>query len=431
MYSRLYSPPRDRSDRSDVSQLSASEFVRRHRQECASAVAEGQAAIRRSADDLLSRIVDFRNFRYAWRVLQKSRGWAPGPDGMTYSDYSRSDQFALFSDLAREIHAGGYLPGPERIVQIPKTSGKGDRTLRLQNIRDRVVQRAILQILQPLLDPTFLDCSLGFRPGRGVLDALAIAEAVAVADDRWYWISDDIKDAFDEVPLQRLYQILEATLRSESLVSLIQCVVQGTGSAERSHGIPQGGPLSPLLLNFYLNHFFDRPWQREHPTLPFVRYADDLLALCRSPEEAENAYQNLSGMVQRAGFSLKGNRDDSIQRVDGESSASWLGMKIYWADGRLSCHLAKSRWKQLADRLDQANDKANSPIVANDIVNGFIAQTGPTFTNDADLQRKFCRRLRKIGSDAGFDELPSPPEIIERWQAAAETWDLVRERFSR
>jgi retron-type reverse transcriptase len=218
---------------------------------------------------LFARAIDTRNLRVAWDYLAASGGQAPGPDGWSYADLDHHETWALLRQLHRALEGGSYGPGPERRIQIPKTSGRGHRTLRLQNIVDRVVQRAVLQVLEPVLDPRFVDNSFGFRPRRGREQALARVEHLARHHQRWHWVTEDLQDAFDNVPLRRLEDILQQHLPEPRLRGLLARMLH-TG---RKRGLRQGGALSPLLLNVYLDHFLDRRWQQQQPDVPLLRVA--------------------------------------------------------------------------------------------------------------------------------------------------------------
>lgn len=400
-------------------------FLRQHRQECREVAVGGTRAIREFAPELLERIADFRNLKCAWDNLSYQGGEGPGPDGLTYSDYSYGRKNDLLRRLARTLGTEQYVPGPVRKTWIPKGPGRGYRRLRMANVEDRVVQRGILQILEPLLDAGFSPRSYGFRSDRNPLQALADAERLSVTESRWFWIFEDVRNAFDNVPLQRLFQIVRRRFQDERLLRLIERVVLGRNS-RRDHGIRQGSPLSPLLLNIYLDHFLDQRWQREYPCVPLLRYADDLLLLCRSQSEAECAYRDLQRIILDAGLALKASPRTAIKHVDGETSVSWLGLQIHRANESLQFSVADSKWNRLADKLGLAHRKPFSPLVANAAIKGFIGQVGPAYQSTPAVQAAFCRRIRDAADDAGFDEISSPGELLELWERAGARWQEIR-----
>jgi RNA-directed DNA polymerase len=150
--------------------------------------------------DLLPKITaDFRNLKVAWDWLSRNGGRAPGPNGITYTDVPSQKIWPLLRDIAARLSDCSYRPGPVRPVQVPKSSGIGSRTLTIANIEDRLVHRSAMQIASPLLDETFLPDSFGGRPGRSPWMVLARALPL-IEQGRTLLISQDIRDAFDNVP---------------------------------------------------------------------------------------------------------------------------------------------------------------------------------------------------------------------------------------
>src|SRR5262249_46045260 len=177
----------------------------------------------------------------------------------------------------------------ERVVWVSKGAGRGERPLVIQSILDRIVQRSCVQVLQPVLDALLDPRSFGFRPGRSHLHALALAERLARSKGLWCWVAVDIKDAFGSVPLNRLLDVVGKYLPDGELVKFLKVVLGGS----KRPGLRQGGALSPLMLNLYLHHLLDTRWRELHPELPLLRYADDLLIVCPSREQAHEAYDEL------------------------------------------------------------------------------------------------------------------------------------------
>jgi group II intron reverse transcriptase/maturase len=175
-------------------------------------------------------------------------------------------------------------------VWVPKRGGEGNRPLALWAIRDRVAQRAVVDYLEPHFEARFLDCSFGFRPGRGVVDA--VARVVALRDEGHRWVVDaDIQDCFDSIDPGLLMGRLREELTDAGLLWLLQSWIEAkvmNALAERrpTAGASQGGPISPLLCNVYL-HPFDVAITQAG--LHLVRYADDLVVLCRRKQDAEGA----------------------------------------------------------------------------------------------------------------------------------------------
>src|SRR5262249_40966930 len=151
---------------------------------------------------LLKRTADPRNLKCAWDWLATGDGQAAGIDGLHYTDLDDQEVWNLIRTVSQAILDGTYRPAEDLLHRIPKNSGKGFRQLAIPTVVDRMVQRGIVQILQPYLDEFFDDNSLGYRPGCNSLLALARAEAFAIQGECWCWITEDIRDAFDQVPQQ-------------------------------------------------------------------------------------------------------------------------------------------------------------------------------------------------------------------------------------
>ncbi|MBI1349296.1 Retron-type reverse transcriptase [bacterium] len=288
-------------------------FLQRHERECLQygrmQVSE-QRALQR---DLPSRIADTRNLWCAVSFLARKGRKAPGPNGEWLHELYRDDPDRLRNsvrELSRAILSRTYRPGPALLIHVPKASGRGTRPIEVANWQDRVVQRAIVQIIQPLLDPQFEACNVGFRPGYDRLTTVAWVRALTECEERFVWVTADLSTAFTRVPHQRLFDRLDRTLKCKPVTRLIRRILRANNPS--GIGIPQGGPLSPLLLNVLLDGALDKRWAARHPAVPLVRYADDLLLLCRDRNEAERGYATLRELVTPAGFTLKGTAERDI-----------------------------------------------------------------------------------------------------------------------
>jgi RNA-directed DNA polymerase len=417
----------DRGDRSGweavgYHQGSTAAFWERYTEEVSQVRRDGVRGLKRVAPDLLNLLADARTLRRAWDFLTVRGGAAPGPNGLRYRDLTSADAWDLCRCLARAIRTGSYRPGPERTIWIAKTSGNGRRPLALQNIEDRVVQRALVDIVQPLLDPLFSDRSFGYRPRFGHWQALALAERLTLTQRRPVWVCEDIRDAFQHVPVSRLLQVVRKLLPAADLLDLLGRVVPGP---ERP-GLRQGGPLSPLLLNVYLHHFLDRPWCHAHPELPLLRLADDLLILCRTRPEARQAYAALQQLLEPAGLSLKGTGATSIHGLEPGDEVDWLGFRIRRRNNNrgLSVGIAKRAWRRLDSLLALAHTKPDAPLRATSTIKQWLDQRGPCYA--CSNRVAVCQRILTLARELAFEEVPSPDELRQRWQRAAARWGKLR-----
>jgi RNA-directed DNA polymerase len=395
------------------------DFLGRHLDDARRALGEGVRGVRALAPYLLARISDTRTLRLAWDYLAAKGGEAPGPDGRRYGDYYSDEVWGLCRCLARALRDQTYQPGPERVLLVAKASGKGQRPLVLQNIADRVVQRAIVNILQPVLDPLFDRNVLGFRPGLGRLHALARAQCIAKLQERYVWVAEDIQDAFSRVPLGRLYKVLLKLLPDDGLIDLLTRVLP----SKESKVLRQGGPLSPLMLNLYLNHHLDYPWRTKQGSVPLIRVADDLLLLCRDADEACKAQKALRKRLDPAGMLLKGQPGDTAHDLGKRESVEWLGFSLRFEQW-LRFEITARSWARLDDLFALAHTKADAPLRAALTVRQWLQQRGPCYPwSDQDTD---CRRVVELARGHAFEELPAPSALCKEWERAYLRWRALR-----
>ena len=243
-----------------------------------------------------------RRFHALWdKVFRRDvlwRGWvavranngAPGIDKTTLAQIEHEyGALRLVDELAAELREGRYRPLPARGVLIPKPGLKDEyRPLAISAVRDRIVQAALKIVLEPVFEADFLPCSFGFRPKRSAHDALQVVIDEAWRGRRWV-VETDIASCFTAIPHEKLMQAIEERVVDQSVLKLVRQVLRAgvmqDGQVRREvTGAAQGGPISPLLCNVYL-HRLDREWDvREHGVL--VRFADDLLVMCKSGQQA-------------------------------------------------------------------------------------------------------------------------------------------------
>jgi len=261
---------------------------------------------------LMDKVVDHLNMERAAKRVKSNEG-APGIDGMKVdelADWVREH----WSEVREQLLAGTYKPSPVRQVMIPKRGG-GERMLGIPTVIDRLIQQAILQVLQPLIDPTFSDHSYGFRPGRSAHQAVSQMRDYVVEGRVWV-VDIDLEKFFDRVNHDILMGRLAKRVEDPKVLKAIRryldagVMVDGV-KVERDDGTPQGGPLSPLLANVYLDEVDKQLEARGHA---FVRYADDLRVLVKSKRAGERV---MSWLVERfAKLRLRVNESKStVSRV--------------------------------------------------------------------------------------------------------------------
>ena len=261
------------------------------------------------------------NMLAAYHRVVTNKG-APGVDGVTVDDLE-SLLRRRWEAIREELFSGMYVPNAVRKVEIPKPGGKGVRTLGIPTTLDRLIQQALLQVMQPLFDPTFSDHSFGFRPGRSAHQALDRAKAHIAAGHRWV-VDMDLEKFFDRVNHDVLMSRLARRIEDKRILRLVRRYLQagmmaGGIVSPRSEGTPQGGPLSPLLSNVLLDELDKELERRGHR---FVRYADDCNIYVRSLRAGERVLDSTERFLKKR-LRLTVNREKSA--VDRPWKRKFLG----------------------------------------------------------------------------------------------------------
>lgn len=247
--------------------------------------------------ELLEKILDDDNVKTAMQRV-KSNGGTFGVDKMELSkldDYMEEH----LEEIKHEIRTRTYVPNPVRRVEIPKPNG-GVRKLGIPTVVDRTIQQAIVQVLSPICEPVFSECSYGFRPGRCCQQA--IIKALEFMNDGYLWVVDiDLEKFFDNVPQDKLMSYLHRIINdgdTESLIrKFLKAGVMVNDTTEKTDlGTPQGGNLSPLLSNIMLTEL-DK--ELEARGLHFTRYADDCIILVKSHAAANRVMHSITGFIER------------------------------------------------------------------------------------------------------------------------------------
>lgn len=239
----------------------------------------------------------------AFGAVEANRG-APGADYQTIEIFGR-DLDRNLENLSREVREGRYRPSAVRRVWIEKPGGREKRPLGIPTVRDRVVQAALRIVLEPIFERDFAEQSYGFRPGRGCKDALRRVEELLHRGKVWV-VDADLRSYFDTIPHGPLMRRVREKVTDGRVLELVEAfltqrVMDGMDEWTPERGSPRGAVLSPLLSNIYLDPL---DHEMERAGLEMVRYADDLVVLCRSRAEAEAALERLQRWVGDAGLTL-------------------------------------------------------------------------------------------------------------------------------
>lgn len=253
---------------------------------------------------LIDKVYSELNLYTAARKVLRKKG-AAGVDHQTTGDFDRH-LIVETRRLSEQIRGSTYQPQAVRRVWIPKPGDpSSQRPLGIPTVRDRVVQKALVNVIEPILDHTFHDRSFGFRHGRSCRDALRIVEQ-KLSEGYVYVVDADLKGYFDSIPKDRLLELVKASISDRRVLSLIgqyldQSIMEELREWTPETGVPQGAVLSPVLSNVYLNPL-DHLMADEG--FEMVRYADDFVILCRSEFQADVALQVVREWVEQAGLTL-------------------------------------------------------------------------------------------------------------------------------
>jgi RNA-directed DNA polymerase len=260
----------------------------------------------------------------AYHRVVKNKGTA-GVDGITVKGLwpQVRERWAVIRD---QLLSGRYQPQPVRKVEIPKPSGKGKRMLGIPTVMDRMIQQALLQVLQPYFDPTFSIWSFGFRPGRSAHQAVKAARAHIASGKRWV-VDMDLEKFFDRVNHDVLMARLARRITDKRILSVIRSyleagMMEGGVVSPRTEGTPQGSPLSPLLSNILLDEL-DRELERRGHA--FVRYADDCNIYVNSARAGQRVLDSIERFLEKR-LRLKVNREKSA--VDRPWKRKFLGYTV-------------------------------------------------------------------------------------------------------
>jgi RNA-directed DNA polymerase len=265
-----------------------------------------------------------------WRgwVAVRANGGAPGIDRATVGwiehEYGAD---RLVDELAGELREGRYRPLPARRVYIPKPGSDGQRPLSIPAVRDRIVQAAVKIVLEPVFEADFAPCSFGFRPRRGQHDALQVLVDESFKGRRWV-VETDVADCFSAIGHDRLMAAVQERVVDQPVLKLLRAMLRAgvmeSGVVRHPDtGTAQGGVISPLMCNVYL-HRLDRVWDTRADGV-LVRFADDLLVLCKSRQQALVALARLRELLAELGLEPKEAKTRIVELVVGGEGFDFLG----------------------------------------------------------------------------------------------------------
>ena len=308
---------------------------------------------------LIDKVRSVRTLELAWEKVQKNAG-APGVDGMTTAFFSRTAPERLTA-IRTHLSENSYRPQAIRRTYIQKAGSKEMRPLGIPAVSDRIVQGAVKLVIEPIFEHTFAPGSYGFRPGRGCKDALTQVQRLLNAG--YHHIVDvDIKGYFDAIPHDLIMKLVGDHIADGKVLGLIEAflkqgIMEEGVETEPEQGSPQGGIISPLLANIYLNPL---DWMLAELGFQSIRYADDLVILAKSAEEAQEALSRISNWMEGAKLTLHPEKTRVVDMTQPEAYFDYLGFRfLRTKKGKLIRLIRPKSQKKLRDSLKKPTQRAN------------------------------------------------------------------------
>mgnify|MGYP006381098569 FL=1 len=360
----------------------------------------------RKTPSLMERVVTRENLEAAVKSVKRNKG-AAGIDGMTVFEIEKHIN-EYYIPLRNKLLDGSYKPQPVKRVEIPKANGD-KRKLGIPCVRDRVVQQAIRQVIEPIIDPYFMENSHGFRPGKGTHSALK--QCVNYYEEGYRVVVDcDLKQCFDTLNHDKLIYYLEQYIQDKTIIKVIRKfllagVIDLSGEfVESKTGAPQGGVLSPLLSNVYLHELDKELSKRGHR---FVRYADDFVIYVKTKRAGERVMESVTKYIEKD-LKLIVNQEKS--KVGSPTRLKFLSCLMRRVNGTyrfIPTKQAKQKFKNSLKRLTKRNRPGSFEEIIqqiNRVTRGWINYFGLGFIKGfiKEIEGWLHHRLRQL--------------ILKRWK---------------
>ncbi|QGJ71776.1 Group II intron, maturase [Planctomycetales bacterium 10988] len=342
----------------------------------------------------LERFAAADNLHVAYQTLEREGGDAPGIDGLRFENLSPGEVFGILRATSKCLLRQTYRPQETRLVQIPKGDGRY-RELRLQCLADRTVAKALQLTLKPYWQTRLP------RLGQDVWQIFAQMQRVMRERGAYILAIDDIRDCFPSARIEDVLACHREQMTQPDLLWLVERLVRGYEGPDRTTGLDQGSPFSPLAMELLLHHRLDLPLETRSQGYPLpLRYVDNLTFVCSSEREGHETLQTTGSILSGIGLTLKGQDGEPQDIRDPQFNTAVLGFIPQWQNGQLTFGIPESAYEDLGQGLFHTINHPQTAKVANRVVEGWIEAKGPAFTNRAAPE--VIDRILHIGREYGY-----------------------------
>jgi len=273
---------------------------------------------------LMDKVYSKRNLLAAYQKVAKNKG-SPGVDRVTIEVFGEQLETNL-EQLHEQLRQGTYQPQPIKRTYIPKPGSQEKRPLGIPTVRDRVVQTAIRNVIEPIFERDFAEHSYGFRPQRGCKDALRVVERCLREGNLWV-VDADLKSYFDTIPHDQMMKMVKEKVADGRVLELVEAyltqpILEDLATWTPEQGSPQGAVISPLLANIYLDPLDHQMAQGGYK---MVRYADDFVVMCKTEEQAQSAMEAIRKWTEQAGLKLHPTKTRLVNMGESGQGFDFLG----------------------------------------------------------------------------------------------------------
>jgi len=377
---------------------------------------------------LIDKVVSDRTLGIAWQKVRTNAG-ACGVDGITVRQFCKDSQNRLLA-VKEQLREGRYHPKPIRRVHVPKPGRSEKRPLGIPTVTDRVVQSALKLVIEPIFEREFAASSYGFRPGRGCKDALREVERL-LRQGNGHVVDLDIKGYFDNIPHPALMQLVEERIADGKVLGLIEAFLK-QGVLEEGiitdplTGSPQGGIISPMLANIYLNPL---DWLLESLGLHSVRYADDIVVLAADAKTATQALESIREWMSGAELTLHPEKTRIVDMNEADAYFDFLGYRFKRSRKGKLLRIVRPKSKQslhakLRKPTKRSNGRSLEAVITliNPVLKGwfgYFKHAHPSDLSDMDgwvrmrLRSILRKRHKRKGRGRGLDHNRWPNRYFE------------------